>query len=173
VLLFEVIWYWIIHVTWNTKTIGHRRSIIDEFPYTLKPSAMPGKQCDNRESRAWFYFPDAVTMSSMHRRRRNESVSIKKCLPANVKKLKDRRCIAGSSRLYGDMLTIIWKPALKQKRMFLKMERAWPKTSFKVSPQRFFKVLPLSFFSSLGRKSFVSNLDWLTALITCKFLMLD
>ena len=56
---------------------------------------------------AWKVFPDAVTMSPMHRRRRNKSVSIKRFLPPN-----HRGCIAGTFRLYGNMLTIIWTPAL-------------------------------------------------------------
>ena len=73
------------------------------FPYTLKPSSMPGKHRNGRKSRTCFYSPDTVTMSPIHGRRRN----IKKYLPAN-----HRRCIADTFRLYGNMLTIIWKPAV-------------------------------------------------------------
>ena len=59
--------------------IGHRRCIADECfdrSFFLKPSAIPGKHRNDRESRTWFYFPDAVAMLPMHRRRRNKSVSI-------------------------------------------------------------------------------------------------
>ena len=38
---------------------------------------MPGKHLNDRESRIRFYFPDVVTMSPMHRKRRNKSISIK------------------------------------------------------------------------------------------------
>ena len=44
---------------------------------------MPGRHCNDRESRTWICSPDAVTMSPMHRRRRNMSIFITKYLPAN------------------------------------------------------------------------------------------
>ena len=58
---------------------------------------MPGKHRNDRESKTWFYSSDAVTMSSMHRRRWNKSVSIKKYLPAN-----HHRCIGDASQAPSD-----------------------------------------------------------------------
>ena len=66
---------------------------------------MPGKRPNDRESRARFYSPDAVMMSRMHRRRRSKSVSIKKYLPA-------WQMSGRYFQSYGNILTIIWKPAL-------------------------------------------------------------
>ena len=84
------------------------------IPYISKSSAIQGKHRNDGESKAWFYSPDAVTMSPMHCRRRNKSVSIQQYLPAN-----HRRCIAGTFRLNGNMLTIIRKPVLSRLLLLL------------------------------------------------------
>ena len=45
---------------------------------------MPGKHYNDQESRTWFYFPDTVTMSPMHLRHQNKSVSIKNICPWTI-----------------------------------------------------------------------------------------
>ena len=65
---------------------------------------MPGKHRNDRESRKWFYFSDTVTMSPMHRRHRNKSVSIKTiCLQAmGDASQAPSDCMEICLRLYGN-----------------------------------------------------------------------
>ena len=70
------------------ETIGHFKFIADASQMSVSiyfmQSAMPGKHRNDRVSRTWFYFPGALTISPMHRGRRNKSVSINKYPPATV-----------------------------------------------------------------------------------------
>ena len=115
-----------IHATWNTKTIGHRRCIADECFHITYSHV----RC--RESIVTIgKVQHGSTFQMLLRSRRCIADVGTRVLQLKIfaceRSAMHRRCIVGTFRLYENILTIIWKPTLtlgKQIDLYLNIQNS-------------------------------------------------